>query len=483
MMKFRDKKSAQINSTGASTTLSSNSDSENSFKISMQQRERLISNEEKIAEVTKEIIQTVAAMDGFDGEMTQVSKRLTGFAMDLKQISEANLSVLRNTSNGMDQVRKIIDTSVETLEVLSKDAEILSEKNDASRMLLNEVHDLKESVTVNSQVMSGKITQLVTLAAAVGAIVDSVQSIANKTNLLALNAAIEAARAGEQGKGFAVVADEVRNLADNTKRNLEGMRSFVADIGKAAEEGQDSLEKSLDSTSQMGIKIDSVAATIGENMDMLHTVTDGVSFVEQSMQEIRSLAMEIQSDMIMAEKDGERLTEVAAVIENEAISSTSFSALMKNYWEAFSESGFKLFGVAQNAVDRCHFSNDDMIYFMKQAMENHDKFVSIIRLCIMDKKEYAVELLPERNAFEQFYHAVSVSNEQLKAEWIEVGEIHQKFLQLSNQVIAYLRANEMMDAKLAFSDVLDGSEEVKQSFVKVIGIIERMSASGEALFQ
>ena len=49
MMKFRDKKSAQINSTGASTTLSSNSDSENSFKISMQQRERLISNEEKIA--------------------------------------------------------------------------------------------------------------------------------------------------------------------------------------------------------------------------------------------------------------------------------------------------------------------------------------------------------------------------------------------------------------------------------------------------
>ena len=77
----------------------------------------------------------------------------------------------------------------------------------------------------------------------ISSIVDTINLIAERTNLLSLNASIEAARAGDAGRGFAVVAEEIRNLADRSAKATSDIAAIIKALQEVAREAVACVER------------------------------------------------------------------------------------------------------------------------------------------------------------------------------------------------------------------------------------------------
>ncbi|WP_218397803.1 methyl-accepting chemotaxis protein [Alteromonas lipotrueae] len=117
------------------------------------------------------------------------------------------------------------------------------EKTQNGSALLSDLLARQNDLIAQIAASSNALGLLKERAQGISSITNTINQLADQTNMLALNAAIEAARAGDQGRGFAVVADEVRELAKKTTDATLGIENLLKDVSLSSEESVTTMSK------------------------------------------------------------------------------------------------------------------------------------------------------------------------------------------------------------------------------------------------
>lgn len=429
------------------------------------ENEQLLENGTRLESASKELLKLTTDLSAFDVSMHFISTRSKYAAKQMGELGDSNLAIVEETTASMNQVSEIIDTTSDTFQEVASEASSLSSQNQQSKELLETVGNLKEEVISDAEMMKNKIEQLVDLTRKIGGIVESVQEIANQTNLLALNAAIEAARAGEQGRGFSVVAEEIRQLSDDTKKNLEGMISFVDQIYAAAGDGKESVERALESTNKMSSMIDEVSNTVSGNIITLKNVTDRMNEMSGTISGIKVSAQEINAAMGQSAEDAQQLLEISKTVNDtsgEAVDlAKHISSLDDNYSEVIAqmyEGRIK----GRNAV-----SNEELLENIRAAVQQHLAWYDKLENMVKNRKLQPIQTNDRKCAFGHFYFALKVTHPAILEDWNKIASLHKDFHHHGDSVMAAIWEKKPEKAEKLL-------QETKEISKEVVGLLNKM---------
>lgn len=254
------------------------SESESKYKFNTSVMEQLLKKIEEISvsltnmmsqlkDSTGSMEKTVKAQEEYFEKDSVVIDKIVGDGQEISTISNAQLHMISKIFSRTGKMSESID-------LISKGGKESSKRATHAREIS------AESVTSLSDTMK-VVNEMKSQSEKILNISQTINDIADRTNLLSLNASIEAARAGEQGRGFSVVAMEVQKLAEQSLESSKEIHQIVNATVK-------NIEKSSNMIQATANKLETVSDVVEENESFLSQLSNNIKEQEKASFAINS---------------------------------------------------------------------------------------------------------------------------------------------------------------------------------------------------
>jgi methyl-accepting chemotaxis protein len=242
------------------------------------------------------------------------------------QLAQVIDSVARGAQEQARQIQVASDTTTQmaaSIEQVAGNAQAVASASEQTKASAQHgAQAVRETVAGMREIQAvvtdaaGKVEELGKLGEKIGAVVETIDDIAEQTNLLALNAAIEAARAGEHGRGFAVVADEVRKLAERSQRETRAISDLIREVQAGTKDAVTAMALGSTRVEQGTLKADQAGESLGQILTAVEATVGQVSGIAAAAQEVAAGARSVVDSM----------SSISAVVEESSAATEEMAA-------------------------------------------------------------------------------------------------------------------------------------------------------------
>lgn len=302
---------------GGDLTVQMNVRGKNEFRVLSKNIMDMISHTRKLILKVDSIVAMVAGaaddVEKVSGDMEESSHGIITALSEIDegmghQASDAQdcLVQMDTLSQAIDQIGEDIgktrDDSRETEEIVSKSLVKMENLFEQTKGTIEVTEKVKKDVKILEK-KSGIIQGFV----------NTINEMAEQTNLLSLNASIEAARAGDAGRGFAVVAEEIRKLAD-------GSGEAANEIGKVVEEIMLQTKETVATAQKAEVIVNEQAESVETTKEDFHNISN---CTERMINNVLQIADNVKTIETKRAGTLEAISSISAVSEEIAASSTN----------------------------------------------------------------------------------------------------------------------------------------------------------------
>lgn len=230
--------------------------------------------------------------------LTDISNGLSTANTEAHRVSNEQLIAVDSVANSIIQLSQVAQdissNALDTAKAVTTTLELSQRGGDFVQDTMQSLNVLVEDIKKGAEV----VAELNASTKNAESILNTINTIADQTNLLALNAAIEAARAGEQGRGFAVVADEVRTLASRTQTSTHEIQQVLEQLQTKANTTMNFIENSVKSAEVCTAKSIDAEVTLKNIIANVSDVEAQNALIAKATEQQGNTTQDIESNLL-----------------------------------------------------------------------------------------------------------------------------------------------------------------------------------------